>query len=53
MKGGFLDATGTRARFHGPRGLTVDRDGIVVVVDRGQVGRRRQHACRQWGGRVC
>jgi len=30
---GFLDATGTRARFHGPYGLTVDKAGSVVVVD--------------------
>jgi len=35
MKGGFLDARGTCARFKDPCGMTVDRAGSVVVLDNG------------------
>ena len=31
---GYVDATGTAARFRGPQGIVVDRDGSIYVADR-------------------
>jgi sugar lactone lactonase YvrE len=31
---GYVDATGTVARFDGPQGIVVDRDGSIYVTDR-------------------